>query len=77
MAIQDKVEMSFGQHGRVCYFPALVLCEYSENGMMNPVAVTADPDFAEAFLEGDEEWPEDGVGVIKILALPGELTDDD
>jgi len=70
MAINDKTVMEFGQHGKVAYIEAYVLMEYSGNGQMNPIAFTADKDFAEKFLEGTAVWPEDGKGVINILALP-------
>jgi hypothetical protein len=77
MKIQDKVVMNHGQHGHVAYFEGYVLVKYTEKGQMEPIAVTADKKFAEAYLDGKEEWPEDGVGVIRILALPMELEDDD
>ena len=64
--------MEFGQHGKVCYIEAYVLAEFDGDGNMNPIAFTGDKEFAEAFLEGTAEWPEDGVGVVKILALPGD-----
>jgi len=69
MEVNDKVVLEMGMHGRRAYAETYTLMEYSENGQMNPVAFTADKDFAEAFINGKEEWPDDGVGVVKIIAL--------
>lgn len=72
MSVQDKIVMNFGMHGRRAYAPVLALMEYHEGTGMVPMAITADEDFAESFIEGNEEWPEDGIGVVKVLALPME-----
>jgi hypothetical protein len=77
MAVKDKVVMEFGQHGKVCYIEAYVLCEYTDNGMMNPIAFTGDKEFALAFLDGKAEFPEDGVGVVNIMTLPTEDVKDE
>lgn len=71
MSLQDKVVLEMGMHGRRAYAEVYALMEYHEDGLMTPVAITSDKDFAETFIIGEEEWPEDGVGVVKILALPG------
>lgn len=70
MAVQDKIVLNFGMHGHRAWGDVKVLMEYNEESGMVPVAITADEEFAEAFVEGREEWPEDGVGVVKVLALP-------
>ena len=78
MAVKDKIIMEMGQHGHVGYFPGYILMRYTDKGQMEPVAITADLEFAEAYVNGTAEWPEDGVGVIKILALvDGSIKDDD
>jgi hypothetical protein len=70
--VQDKLPLEFGMHGHRAYGPVFVLMEYNPEVGMSPVAITADEEFAEQFIIGKEEWPEDGVGVIRILALPME-----
>lgn len=70
MSVQDKIVMNFGMHGHRAWAPVMALMEYNPESGMVPVAITADEEFAEAFVEGREEWPEDGVGVLKVLALP-------
>lgn len=74
MSVNDKVVMEMGQHGHVGYFEGYVLIRYTDGGRMEPIAVTADKNFAEAYLSGTEEWPDDGVGVIRVLALTDENT---
>lgn len=69
MAVQDKVIMQMGEYGHVGYFEGYILMKYTERGQMEPIAVTADKQFAEDYVNGVAEWPEDGVGVIKVLTL--------
>lgn len=73
VTVDDKVVMEFGHHGHVCYVEAYVLMRYTEKGLMEPFAFTGDKEFAEAYISGDIDFPEDGVGVIKILSLPMDL----
>ena len=77
MAIQYKILMEMGQHGHVGYFTGYILMKYTDKGQMEPIAITADLEFAEAYVNGTAVWPDDGVGVVKILALPDKDIEDD
>ena len=70
VAIEDKVMMEMGSYGHLCYVEAYVLMRYTEKGMMEPFAYTGDKEFAEAYIEGKVDLPEDGVGVIRVMSLP-------
>ncbi len=66
--LTNLVEINWGQHGKVAYAQVYAMLQDDGEGKMIPIALTSDVEVAEAYLDGEDPYKDEGV--IRVMSLP-------